>query len=73
MTEALKPCPFCGAGTTHLHPNGLIWVGNRYTTPVSVSIRHWCDEIPGQPNRLIERIGRDEASAIAAWNMRSNK
>lgn len=66
----LLPCPWCGAGTTDIHPNGAVWQGMKYGTPVSVSIRHWCTDIPGQPSRMIERVGKDQAAAIAAWNNR---
>lgn len=55
----LLPCPFCGAGTTELEPNGRTW-----------SVFHWCAEAPG-PSRMIERVGRDEAQAIERWNMRA--
>lgn len=67
----LKPCPFCGAGETQIEENGAIWLGMKYSEPVSVSVRHWCDKIEGQPSRMIERIGRDHESAVAAWNMRA--
>lgn len=74
MTEddkELLPCPFCGAGETQFKENGMIWGGVKgYSEPTSVSIRHWCEEVQGQPSRIIERVGRDRASAIAAWNMR---
>lgn len=70
-TPALLPCPFCGGGTTEIQENGKVWSGMKYSEPASVSVRHWCDEIKGQPSRLIERVGRDEASAIAAWNRRA--
>lgn len=68
---ALLPCPFCGAGTTEIRPNGRVWTGMSWGEPSSVSVRHWCPAIPGQPSRLLERVGRDDASAIAAWNTRS--
>lgn len=73
MTDksSLKPCPFCGGVQTEIVPSGQIWTGMRYSTPVSFSVRHWCPSQPGQPNRMIERVGRDEESAIAAWNMRA--
>jgi hypothetical protein len=48
-----------------------MWMGQKHSDPVSVSIRHWCEDVPGQPHRMIERVGRDEASAIAAWNSRA--
>lgn len=70
-TERLKPCPFCGAGNTEIHQNGRTWTGMKFSDPVSVSVRHWCAEVHGQPTRMIERAGRDEESAIAAWNTRA--
>jgi hypothetical protein len=70
MSEALKPCPFCGLGGTVIVPGGRVWTGMKYGEPTSVSVRHWCPAVKGQPARMIERVGRDEASAIAAWNDR---
>ena len=67
-TRALEPCPFCGAGETQIHVNKGTWRGHWYEEPVSVEVRHWCTDVPGQPSRMISRAGRDEASAIAAWN-----
>lgn len=69
--QMLEPCPFCGAGETSIVENGRVWAGTKWGEPSSVSVRHWCDPIKGQPSRAIERVGRDEASAIAAWNMRA--
>ena len=71
MSAELKPCPFCGAGTTTIVPNGQVWAGIAYSTPTSISVRHHCEKIEGQPSRMIERIGKDEESAIAIWNMRA--
>lgn len=70
MSQELKPCPFCGAGETQIKENGRMWLGQCYSDPVSVSVRHWCAPADGQPSRMIERIGRDEASAVSAWNTR---
>lgn len=67
----LLPCPFCGAGETIIVENGRMWTGQRYSDPVSVEVRHWCPAVEGQPGRMIARVGRDEASAIAAWNTRA--
>jgi hypothetical protein len=67
----LKPCPFCAAGETQIVENGRVWLGMRWSEPVSVSVRHWCTPVEGQPSRPIERVGRDRDSAIAAWNMRA--
>ena len=67
----LLPCPFCGAGTTRVVMNGQTWTGTKYSDPISVSVIHHCDPVEGQPSRLVERVGRDEESAIAAWNRRA--
>lgn len=67
----LQLCPFCGAGETSIYENGKMWTGMKYSDPISISIRHWCEPIIGQPSRMIERVGKDLDSAIAAWNMRS--
>ena len=67
----LLPCPFCGAGQTLLKDNGRMWAGMKLSDPVKVSVQHWCEDDPGQPNRMIERIGRDRKSAILAWNKRA--
>lgn len=72
MVDArLDPCPFCGAGQTQIRPNGRVWMGMKFSEPASVSVLHHCEAVPGQPSRAIERVGRDEASAIAAWNQRA--
>ena len=71
MGDELKPCPFCGGIGTQLRENGKVWMGMRYSEPASVSVMHWCDAVAGQPSRAIERVGRDRASAIAAWNQRA--
>lgn len=67
----LLPCPFCGGGQSEIRENGKVWSGMRYSEAVSVSVLHHCDKPEGQPHRVIERVGRDMASAIAAWNMRA--
>jgi hypothetical protein len=70
MSDKLLPCPFCGAGETTIFENGKMWLGMKYSEPSSVSVRHHCPRIDGQPSRMIERVGRDRASAISAWNTR---
>ncbi len=67
----LLPCPFCGAGQSSIRENGKVWSGMRYSAPASVSVLHHCKTVEGQPNRAIERVGRDLESAIAAWNLRA--
>lgn len=69
--KRLAPCPWCGAGTTLFKDNDRSWTGNKWSTPISVSIQHWCEPIAGQPSRMIERVGKDEESAVAIWNMRA--
>lgn len=39
---------------------------------VSVEVCHWCEPVEGQPRRRsIVMVGRDHASAVAAWNTRA--
>lgn len=71
MDEKLLPCPFCGAGNTEIRDNGKVWSGMGYSAPTSTSVFHHCKPVAGQPSRAIERVGRDRASAIAAWNQRA--
>jgi hypothetical protein len=70
MSERLKPCPFCGSTSFQIIENGRMWLGQRFGEPSSVSVKHYCDSIEGQPSRAIERIGKDLNSALDAWNMR---
>ena len=71
--DQLKPCPFCGGGTFEIRENGKIWQGMKYSAPASVSVLLLCEPADGQPSRPIVRVGRDEQSAIAAWNMRNTE
>jgi hypothetical protein len=71
MTDELKPCPFCGGGLTSIRENGKMWTGQRYSEPTSVSVQHHCEPVEGQPSRMIERVGSNRGSAIAAWNRRA--
>ena len=70
LLNRLLPCPFCGGGEFEIMENGKIWTGQKFTEPISVSVRHWCEKIEGQPSRMLERVGRDTDGAIAAWNTR---
>jgi len=70
-SDELAACPFCGGDEAEIRENGRVWTGMKYGEPASVSVRHWCPADPGQPSRLLERVGRDHASAIAAWNRRA--
>ena len=66
----IKPCPFCGAGTTNTRRNEH-WTGMR-SVIVSAEVRHWCDTPKGQPHRdSIVIVRKTEDEAIAAWNTRA--
>jgi hypothetical protein len=66
----IKPCPFCGAGSTDIRPNNY-WTGMR-SVAVSVEVRHGCDTPKGQPHRdSIVIVRKTESEAIAAWNTRA--
>ena len=70
LLKKLLPCPFCGGGKFEIMENGKVWTGQKFSEPISVSVRHWCETDYGQPFRMLERVGRDTDGAIAAWNMR---
>lgn len=67
----LKPCPFCGRGEFQIRDNGQIWLGTRYSDPLSISIYHWCNESPGINQPPIERKGKTLEQAIERWNERA--
>ena len=74
--EALLSCPFCGSppdSDTQIVENGKVWMGTKHSEPSSVSVCHHCSPVSGQPSRMIERVGRDRESAIAAWNRRATQ
>lgn len=69
-SDFLSKCPFCGAGLTQIIENGKMWTGMKYSDPVSISIKHWCEAEASQPTSFIELKGRDLASAIRKWETR---
>lgn len=71
----LKNCPFCGTlNETFIETNYLNKqprMDGKLSAIISVDIRHWCPNIPGNPSqRVIIKTGRDRQSAIDIWNMR---
>ena len=69
--KLLKPCPFCGSGSTLFDESRLSPTMSGNSPLISVEIRHWCRPTPGQPTRhYICKMGRDYESAVAAWNRR---
>lgn len=38
---------------------------------VSATLKHWCQREEGQPQNIIQMVGRDEESAISLWNTRA--
>lgn len=69
--DALKPCPFCGAGETQMDETTTRPTMSGKTSLISVEIRHFCAPMPGMLGRSsVVFAGRDHASAIAAWNRR---
>jgi hypothetical protein len=67
----LKPCPFCGGGTTDIKENRLPPKMNGPGSIISVEIRHWCPQTPGCIGGHISVRGRDMESAVNAWNRRA--
>lgn len=75
MTDKeLLPCPFCGGGETIIHENKGVWGGaNSSSEPISVEVKHWCEEFEGMKSRLLSFVGKDRTTAIARWNKRELK
>lgn len=65
-TEELKPCPFCGVGTTNIRENTMWMGGTRPSQILSVGIQHWClDSSIG-----FTLYGKTREQAIKRWNTR---
>jgi len=64
--EELKPCPFCGAGTSQIREN-TYWTGMRNIVQ-SVSVMHWCVRPQGHQQNIITIYGKTREEAIEAWN-----
>lgn len=67
----LLPCPFCGAGETVVSEQRLSPTMRGQGALISVTVRHWCEKLPGIVGGGLEFRGRDHESAIAAWNRRT--
>lgn len=64
-------CPFCGGGETLMSEQHLSPTMRGPGALVSVTIRHWCERMPGIVGGGLEFRGRDHDSAISAWNRRT--
>lgn len=66
----MKPCPFCGKGTTAITYQ-TYWSGMR-SVPLSVTLHHWCvkDEKDEFVTNKITIRARDKVQAIEKWNNR---
>jgi len=71
LKASLKPCPFCGAGETHVKESRHWGPINKPMQIISVSILHWCGRQPGVVHNHLEFRGRDHESALLAWNRRT--
>ena len=63
----LKPCPFCGAGTTHIRTEDY-WTGMR-SVVISATVMHHCKDKPFQS--LLQVKGETVELATEKWNTRS--
>lgn len=76
----VEPCPFCKAGSFEMREGGKIWLGTRYSEPVSYTLLHWCgtadleDSCYEETDSFSEPIkmkGKTENEAIAKWDRRA--
>ena len=63
----LAPCPFCGAGETHVKTHDH-WTGMRNIV-LSATIMHHCKDKPFQ--NLLQINGKTIEEAIEKWNTRN--
>lgn len=70
--EKLEPCPFCGGTDVRFDESRLSPTMKGPGALISVTLRHWCPKLEGQPHGLsVTKRGRDHESARAAWNTRA--
>lgn len=67
MSEAFKPCPFCGGTNTHTNEMPY-WTGER-SRLIYASVRHWCGNKPHSGFIELKAPTHDEARAL--WNGRA--
>ena len=62
----MKPCPFCGAGTTKVHES-TFWTGMS-SQILSVTVQHWCE---GEGlTSFLQVKGKTKQEAIDKWDTR---
>lgn len=71
--QALRECPFCGAGETISEGNYMpgVDMSGKPRSLISWEIKHWCEKKAGVVAQSINIRGREESDAIAAWNTRT--
>lgn len=68
----LNPCPFCGDAGEWGDRAQTYWTGMR-SAPLSHSILHWCEKIPGVLHCFMEVRGKTRDEAVAQWNTRVSR
>lgn len=71
-TPDLLPCPFCGGGQTIVQESKP-FPRLEYRQSTNTTVLHRCTPSKELRGRAISFIGRDRASAIAAWNQRAGQ
>lgn len=65
----LKPCPFCGGGTTISEADSKYWTGMQYQI-LSWAVAHWCEEGRKPFANYLKIRGKTQQEAEAKWNTR---
>jgi hypothetical protein len=71
IADNLPPCPFCGAGQTTIHETRLQPSMSGAGALIAVEVRHWCVRRAGVVRAHMVFVGRDHATALAAWSERA--
>ena len=64
--DELRRCPFCGGHNTQIKES-VYWTGTR-SCILDVTVIHWCNREPGEPQSILKIMGKTRKDAISKWN-----
>lgn len=70
MTEALKPCPFCGSPAELKHDSGTVVYGQTWWVSCTSCWANGLNLSSGTVGTDEKRDAEAKAGAVAAWNRR---
>ena len=70
ILNELKSCPFCGGNNNDIKEGSKIWLGTKWSDPISYSIYHWCETSVGEISNFIQIKAKTIEKMIEIWNTR---